>query len=218
MLISRPAAIALYKNALLLLLIVLGICSTGCATVRVTDPYRTATEQFLLSGAASRAVAQLSTESLKDRKVYVDPAYFAASDQPFVLGELRARLLITGVRLVPRREDAEVVMEVRSGGVGIDRYEFLIGLSASTLGSAAGAAVGTNGSTGSVPVTTPELALLKNSKQNGVASVAFVAYWANSGEVISWSGPFVGRTIRDDWWILGYGPRTTGNIPPAEHP
>jgi hypothetical protein len=38
----------------------------------------------------------------------------------------------------------------------------------------------------------------------------------DTGEVIASSGPFVGKTYREDLWILGAGPRTTGNIPPAK--
>ncbi len=60
----------------------------GCATVRVTNPERTATEQFLLSEAAAQAVQQLSTEPLRDRSVFVDERYFESVDEKFVLGEL----------------------------------------------------------------------------------------------------------------------------------
>jgi hypothetical protein len=38
----------------------------GCtSTIRVTDPDRTATEQFLLSQAATLAVSQLTVDTLK---------------------------------------------------------------------------------------------------------------------------------------------------------
>ena len=63
---------------------------------------------------------------------------------------------------------------------------------------------------------TPELAILKNTKQRGFAGIAYVAYWADTGEVVTSSGPYIGRTIRDDWWVLGAGPKTVGNIPPTE--
>ena len=56
---------------------------------------------------------------------------------------------------------------------------------------------------------------MKNTKQLGFASVAFVAYWADSGELLTTSGPHLGRTQRVDWWIFGWGPNTTGDIPPA---
>jgi hypothetical protein len=184
----------------------------GCATIRVTDPARTATEEFLENVATTMAVDKLSTAVLRDRKVYVETTFLSASTQPsnetqYLLGELRSKLLLNGVRLVDRREQAEIVMEVRSQGISIDRVEFLLGLPSSSIGGIF---------TGGIAATTPELALLKTTKQHGFASVAYIAYWTDSGEVVASSGPFVGYTIRDDWWFFGYGPRTIGNIPPAE--
>ena len=43
-----------------------------------------------------------------------------------------------------------------------------------------------------------------------------MAYVAKTGELIAASGPFVGRTQREDFWIFGTGPRTLGDIPPVE--
>lgn len=189
----------------------------GCATIRVTDPPRSATEQFLLTGASVRAVEQLSADSLRDRVVYVDTSTITPGSQSqevtFLMAEVRARLLESGVRLTSARDKAEVVLEVRSGGIGIDRLEFLLGIPAVYLGNATAAAGGPN-----IPAATPELAILKSTRQKGFASVAFVAYWANSGELIATSGPFVGRTIREDFWFFGAGPKTVGNIPPTETP
>ncbi|HYO09805.1 MAG TPA: DUF6655 family protein [Tepidisphaeraceae bacterium] len=190
----------------------------GCATIRVTDPTRTATEQFLLSEATRRAVDQLSAEALRDREVYVDASYLVSSAYPtpenlFLIGELRNKLLLGGVRLVEKRERARVVLEVRSGGIGIDRLEYLLGIPGIYLSNAANDATGTDATSGR---GTPELAIIKNTKQRGFASAAFVAYWADTGELVAGSGPFVGRTLREDWWIFGFGPRTIGDIPPAE--
>lgn len=195
---------------MLLGLLVLG--AAGCtSTIRTTDPPRTATEQFLLSKAAARAVEQLNVESLHSRIVYVDDEYFAASESKFVLGELRALLLDAGVQLAPERDGAQIVLEVRSGGVGIDRSDFLLGIPSLIVDAG-----GEDGAVARTPLATPELALLKNIHQVGVASVAFVAYWADTGEIVSSSGPFIGRTMRDDWWIFGFGPRTVGNIPTTD--
>jgi hypothetical protein len=124
----------------------------------------------------------------------------------FLVAELRARLLLNGVRMVEKREDAEIILEARSGGVSVNRQDFLLGLANVTIPTEGVA---------SVPITTPELALLKSSKQFGFASVAIVAFWRDTGEIVSTSGPFVGRTARQDYWIFGFGPRTVGNIPPA---
>jgi len=183
---------------------------SGCATIRVTDPPRSADEQFLMSEAAERAVAQLSTDLLRDRKVYMDSSFFNAPEQAFVTGEVRARMLLAGVRLVAERKDAQIVMELRSGGVGINHTEFLLGLPSIPI---PGINSGSNSLTSSISLLTPELAILKETKQQGFAGIAYVAYWADTGEVVASSGPFVARTYRNDSWLFGIGPATSGNVP-----
>jgi Family of unknown function (DUF6655) len=203
------------------LLILAGFC--GCATVRVTDPYYTATQLFLESEASRKAVDQITVNELRDRKVFVDTTYLTTAyqsvpslsfnqvpqDYLYLVADLRARLLLSGVRLVEKRADADVVLEVRTGGVGVDHQEFLLGLTNLTIPTEGVA---------NVPIQTPELAIIKSTKQFGFASIAVVAYWQDTGEIIASSGPFIGRTAREDYWILGIGPRTVGNIPPAEKP
>lgn len=195
-----------------ILLLLSAALGSGCSTVRITDPSRTATEQFLLSGAAAEAVNQLSFETLRGRSVFVDDRYFGASEKEFVVGLMRARMLVHGVRVAEVRETADVVLEVRSGGVGIDRYGFLVGLPASVMP----ASLWTGNEDGdSYPIATPELSFLKNVDQRALAGVAYVAYWRESGEVVASSGPFIGRSFRDDWWYFGVGPNSSGDIPPV---
>jgi hypothetical protein len=197
------------------LLFICACIGQGCATIRVTDPTRTATEQFLMSEATRRAVDQLSAEALRDRKVFVDSSYLVSSAYPtpenlFLIGELRHKLLLGGVRLAEKKEASDIVLEIRSGGIGVDRIEYLLGLPAVYV-SREVANTGTQ-----APVAIPELAIVKSTKQRGFASATFVAYWADTGELVAGSGPFVGRTLRDDWWFFGFGPRTIGDIPPAQ--
>lgn len=195
----------------------------GCSSIRVTDPAETATQEFLESEATRLAISQLTADSLRDRKVFVDATYlstimentpplsFKQTPQPFLflLAELRAKLLLAGARLVDKKEDAEIVVEARTGGVSVDHYEFLLGIPSIAVPTEVVA---------SVPFETPELALIKSTKQYGFSSVAFVAYWRDTGEIAASSGPFVGRTSRKDYWVLGLGPSTVGNIPPAQPP
>lgn len=194
---------------IVLLLAALGGCTS---TIRTTDPPRTATEQFLLSQAAAEAVEQLNVDPLRGRSVHLDADYFAASEQAFVLGELRAKLLLSGVQLTTR-DESQIVLEVRSGGVGIDRSDFLLGVPSLVVNAGEGQ---TEGGVTRTPFATPELAIIKNINQSGVASVAFVAYWTDTGELVARSGPHVGRTLREDWWFFGFGPRTIGDIAPTE--
>ena len=194
----------------------LSLAGGGCASIRVTDPPRSATEQFLLSESTRKAVDQLSADALRDRSVFVDTSYLISSAFPspenlFYVAELRSKLLISGVRLAEKREAAQIVLEVRSGGIGVDRLEYLLGIPSIYVSGALETDAGAN-----APLATPELAIIKNTKQLGFASAAFVAYWRDTGELVASSGPFIGRTLRDDWWFFGFGPRTIGDIPPAE--
>ncbi len=125
-------------------------------------------------------------------------------EQAFVIGEFRAKLMQAGVQVVRAIGDAQVVLEVRSSGVGIDRDDYLLGLPPIQF---------TPGASGTVPLVTPELAVVKNRYQVGVAGVSYVAYWRKTGEIVASSGPYIGRSSRDDWWFFGVGPRSTGNIP-----
>ena len=206
------------RPSLELALLLLVSLTSGCSTIRTTDPPRTATEQFLLSGAAASAVEQVSADTLRDRIVYIDTTYLTSSWQTapelsFLIGEFRAKLLEGGARLATKREEAQIVLEIRTGGVGVDRLEFLLGIPSVALPSAAG---GVASPSGTSPLLTPELAILKSTRQYSFASVSFIAYWADTGELLTSSGPFIGRRYREDWWILGTGPRTVGDIPPAE--
>jgi hypothetical protein len=199
--------------AIFLLLVLAWAMGAGCATIRTTDPPRTATEQFLIREAAAISIRQLSFDPLRDRTVYLETTFLSSIDNPstdisYLLGEMRARILTSGARLMNRREDAQIILEVRSPGMGIDRIEYLLGIPGLYLNQAVS-------STG-VPVATPELSIIKRSRQFGIAGVAFVAYWRDTGELVYQSGPFIGRTLRDDWWFFGLGPRTSGNIPPTE--
>jgi hypothetical protein len=187
----------------------------GCSSLRITDPARTATEQYLLSQAATEAVRPFSFEVLRGRKVWVDDSFFAAAQKEFVLGELRAKLLLSGVQISTKREECEIVLEVRSGGVGIDRYESLIGIP--SIGASPTGAPTATGASSMPTIVTPEIAITKEIRQIGFASVAYVAYWADTGEVVDSYGPSEGKAYRDDWWLFGFGPRTIGTIPPVNH-
>lgn len=193
------------------LLPLLLLCVVGCSTLRTTDPARTATEQYLVNEAAARSVDQLATTPLRDRLVYVDTTYLIGSEKPeaeqlFLVGQLRTRLLESGARVTADRSAAQVILEVRASAVGVDKLETLFGFPAVAVNS---------GSAANVPLLTPELAIVKRLRQKGYASIAYVAYWRDTGEIVTSSGPFLGKTSREDFWIFGFGPRTVGDIPPA---
>jgi hypothetical protein len=179
----------------------------------VTDPSATATQQYLTSEAVVKAISQLSFDSLRGRRVFVDNSYLGDAEKNFTTGEFRSSILQAGALLLTDRAKAEIIVELRSNGIGIDRYESLVGLP-----SLAGPP--NTGGTGTVTqaIITPEIAISKNLKQIGYASLSYVAYWADTGEIVAAGGPYVGKTYREDWWFMGVGPQTVGNVPVADRP
>ena len=200
--ITRAGSAVLFSTLLAL---------TGCATLRVTQPPETADEQFLLSRAASLAISKISVANLRDRLVYVSVRFLNGGlpGHNYLEADLRSHLLESGVRLTNTRVKAQIVMEVRCGALGINQANSFIGIPAIAFGSY-------NASSNfSLPVVLPQISILQNTTQQGYVSVAYVAYWKKTGEIVASSGPFIGRTYRHDWWFLGFGPETTGNIPSA---
>lgn len=184
----------------------------GCTTSRTTDPPKTATELYLLSVAIDHAVEPLSGEMLRGRLVFVDRTLTPDKEQDYLVGAVRAKLLVSGARVTTMRDSAEIIVEMRTPGVGIDRTEMLIGIPGIPLGSVMSAA-GIPGTS----VSTPELALVKSLTQWGTAGVAYVAYWRETGELVASSGPHIGRSYREDWTFFGYS-RTLSNIPATRAP
>ena len=192
--------------------------STGCASIRTTDTARTATEQFLVSTAAIDAVDQLALGPLAGYNLFVDTSsllspdfeYGGSEDKLFLIGEIRNKLLVQGARLTDDKATADIYVEVRSGALGVDRTETLLGIPSLPVYASPG-----NNST-QVPVGIPELSIYKNLRQRGFASVAVVARWADTGELVTSTGPATGQTQRRDYWFFGIGPTTRGDIPPAQ--
>ena len=84
----------------------------------------------------------------------------------------------------------------------------------STLADGTSSSGGSGASAGTL--ITPEIAFYKKIHQKGYAAVAFAAYWRDTGELVGSAGPVFGYTEREDVWIFGVGPSTTGNIVPAQ--
>src|SRR3546814_13348958 len=96
---------------------IIATVATGCSSVRRTTPERTATEQILLSRAVDRALERLEISLPPGTTVYMDPSRFEAYDRGYAISALRDRLLVSGVHMVDVRDDAEVVVEIRSGAL-----------------------------------------------------------------------------------------------------
>ena len=176
----------------LVLIALLVSLSIGCTAVRETQPVRTATEQFILSHAVIDAARQIEADAVAGKKVMLDLSMLKTVDVEFAHGELRDRLLQLGADLVAESADAEIIVEARSSGVGIDKSETMLGIPAIPIPVPG---VGT--------FSTPELPVFKRDLQHGRAGISITGFERATGKHVLSIGPVYGNAIRDNISILG---------------
>jgi hypothetical protein len=186
-----------------LVALVAALAAAGCGTTRVTDTQRTATEQLLVSNAVDQAVSQLDFRILAGKPVYFDAQYLAGSiDRGYVVSSLRQHLLASGCILQEDRTQATYVVEARSGGIGTDRHQVLIGVPEMNVPSLLPGQ----------PTLIPEIPLAKRTDQKGVAKLAVFAYNRRTGRPLWQSGVVRMVSTSKDTWLLGAGPFRQGTI------
>ena len=180
----------------------------ACTTVRLTQPSQTATEQLLISAAIDDAVANLKPSLPSDTRAYVDTTYLdntpadALLFPKYEIGAVRDQLLRNGARLVADKNDADVIVELRTGGQAIDHNSFLVGIPSFQL---------------PIPFTnasTPEIALYKRDRQTGVAKLAVTVYSERTGRLTGSSGPQYGSSDHTRFSLLFFFTWAHNNIEP----
>ncbi len=180
-------------SVLALSVIASAFLNSGCHSIKVTEPARTATEQLLLSTATDHAVQDIDLSVLNGRKVFFDPSFFESYDDGYAIGSIRELISKSGALMVAERKDSEVVVEARSGALGIDSRDSLFGLPELTV---------------PVPlagqVNSPEISLYKAEHADAIAKFALLAYETVPGTFVHSTGSMVGKAKFHHYKILGF--------------
>lgn len=189
-----------HQQTLMLVCIVACFVLSGCGTTRWSDSARTATEQLLITDAIDEAVQQLNFSVLADQEVFFEDEYLEGSvDENYMISSLRQHLLASGCILKENRKDATFVVEARSGAVGTDRHDVMIGVPSVNVPSFVPSPV-------ALPASIPEIPLAKNTKQRGVVKLAVFAYNRETGRRVWQSGIDPVSSYAKDSWVMGAGP------------
>jgi hypothetical protein len=181
---------------------VLVLLGSACTQTGLTKPPRSAVEQLLISTAADQALEKANWSIIRGKKVFVDRTYYESADKEYVLGTIRDYVSINGGLLMTNLNDAEIVLEPRSGALSIDSSSSVIGLPASSAPMPFAGAV-----------SLPEIALFKSEKQYSIAKIAILAYERESKKHVASSGPLIGRANIKYYKFLGYIGYTKTTIP-----
>src|SRR5258707_4618191 len=116
------------------LLVLAGLLTTGCGTVKTTGTARSGTEQLLLTNAWDSALQRVDFRPLTGVPVYLDTANINAPvDQGWIISSLRQAMLQQGVLLRAKPEQAQWIVEARVGAYGTNDYSLLIGIPQTTI-------------------------------------------------------------------------------------
>lgn len=171
----------------------------GCTTTRTSDTSRTGIEQLLISNAVDQTLNKTTLPPLRGRSVFLEEKYLDSVDKGYIVGTLRQKLLAGGAKLVDKKEDSEVTVELCSGGVGTDNVQSFVGVPGMAL-------------PGPVPIEIPEIRLWEKSSQYGTAKLGVVAYATETGEPLHDSGTALARADDSSWSVMGLGPFQSGTV------
>lgn len=170
----------------------------GCASSKTSNTARTATEQVLLSNAIDRSLSNVSFDQMVGRKVFIDDKYLESVDKGYLMGSLRHKTLAAGASLAKTADDADLVLEARSGGIGTDTEESFIGIPS----------IGVPG----MPITIPDMKLISRSTQIGTSKIGLVAYDPKTGASFGLGGQSTALTKHEDKYVFGMGPFRSGAV------
>jgi len=184
------------------LILAAALLQPGCGTVRNTNTPRTGTEQILLTDAFDQALGRIDFSPLQGIPVYFDTKNIEAIDKGWVISGIREAMLLRGVRLMDKPEQASVIVEGRIGAFGTEDHNFLIGIPQMTIPVTL-----TGMPTGSVP----EIALLKKNDQYALSKLALFGYERASGGIVWTSGTSTAYANSKNLFIGGLGPIQSGS-------
>ncbi|MGE0713421.1 MAG: DUF6655 family protein [Planctomycetota bacterium] len=145
----------------------------GCnGTIRDTTTARAAEETLIVSTSAERAVRAFAAEHLQGKKVWIDEQYFKSVDAPYVISCLREHVSEAGALLVDKEEEAELVLEVRCGTLGVNDPAWLFGIPSLPIGYS------------DIIVTLPQISI-GYDPQYAWAKFQFWTYDARTGETVA---------------------------------
>lgn len=181
------------------LIMAFAICAVlaGCSSTKQSNTARTAREQLLVSNAIDQALSKVDFTSLDGQKVFLEEKYLECTDKGYLVSSIRHRAMYNGARIVVKPEEADVILELRSGGVGTDMADSYVGIPEIVLPGM---------------MTLPQVKFITRTNQSAVAKIGLAAYDAKTQELLGSGG--VSSALSDDnnWFVLGMGPYQNGTL------
>lgn len=169
--------------------------AAGCSSMKRSDTARTGREQLLISNAVDQSLSKCDFSSFHGTKVFVEDKYLDSVDKGYVIGSIRHHLMLSGATLATKPEDADVVIEMRSGGIGTDNADSYVGIPAIVLPGM---------------LTLPEVHFWEKTRQTALAKIGMVAYDTKNHELLGAGGISASTSDDTNMFFMGIGPYQYG--------
>ncbi len=173
----------------------LSVC--GCTSTPTSNTARTATEQMLVSNAVDQSLSKVDFQAFGQRKVFLEEKYLDCVDKNYVVSSVRHHVLLQGGQIASKAEEADIILEVRSGAIGTNSLNSFLGIPQISIPGV---------------FATPEVKLINRVTQVGMAKIGLVAYDAKSHEMLGQGGTSLAKSDENNWYILGVGPLQNGTV------
>ena len=170
---------------------------TGCTATSTSNTARTAKEQMLLSNSVDQSLDKVDFTPLYGQNVFVEEKYLECVDKPYIIGSIRHRIMKAGGNITAAADTADVVMEIRSGGVGTDTSDSFVGIPEITLPGM---------------LTLPEVRLTQRKSQFAYAKLGMVLYDAKTREVLGDGGLSMAKSDDNNWYAFGVNVYKSGSL------
>lgn len=177
--------------------VVVMIAAVGCTSTRTSNTARTAREQVLISNAVDQALAKVDFAAFNGAKVFIDDKYLECVDKGYLVGSLRHRAMTNGAIVTAKADDADVVLELRSGVIGTDSADSFVGTPEIVLPGM---------------LTLPEVRLISRNNQSAMAKIGIVAYNPKTNQLLGEGGVSSSMSHDNNWFVLGVGPYQNGEV------
>lgn len=175
------------------------LAAAGCTTLQTSDTARTAMEQLLISNAVDQSLDNIAFETLAGQKIFLDATHLDCVDKGYVLGSVRHRALAAGAVLADKAENADLIVEIRSGGVGTNHEDSFVGIPGITMPAP-------------IPIALPDIKFFARETQTATAKIGLVAYDAKSKQAVGIGGLTLASADDNNWSIFGIGPFYSGSV------
>jgi len=169
----------------------------GCTSTKTSNTARTGTEQLLISNAVDQALGKVDFSPMAGQKVLVEEKYLETVDKGYIVSSIRHNVLHAGGHLTAKPEEADIILELRSGGVGTDISDAFLGIPGISLPGM---------------VALPDLKLVTRSRQSAFAKLGVVAIDAKSQQELPVGGVSLAMSDDNNWYVMGVGPYRQGTM------